>query len=321
MRKLNLIYAIRILVIALFFVSCNDFEGEQEIPSYVKVDGFEFVEIPSLNLNGPQDSSIITSAITEVAVFVSADGKQNNMGVYTLNEDGTLQLPLLNKGKCTIELEPVVRLNGMNATRAYYVFYTTASDTVVLEEGKTTFIPKKQVSYNVQTSIAKRIFFESTINPFVNAQSLDSAAECRLHILNNKDSVVYGERCGSFYSSSSKDNYKVVTKDSVVGTGNKTMMLELDYCANIPFEVGIYGQASSASQALYISSVRMNANFDAKYKPNDKRNWQKMYITLGKVWANINNQPFKLWFMPVNSANNPEGFVHIDNIKLVTVKQ
>lgn len=305
----------------MLFIRCDRLDGEQIIPAYVKVKGFDVVEDPNLGFGFIQDSSFLTSAITEVAVFITIDGRQDNMGVYTLNEDGSLDIPILKKGKCIIELEPVVRLNGMNATRAYYPFYTTIFDTVDLKEGEVVVIDKKKISYTTNTHISKRIFFEDTFNPFENGQNLDSTIACHLSVLDNRDSVAYGNRCGTFYSSSSKDNYMVVTKDSIIGTGNRVMMLELDYCANIPFEVGIYGQVSKVSQPSYISSVRMSANFNSLYKPNDKKNWQKMYITLGKVWSNINNNPFKLWFMPVNSGNNPKGFVHIDNIKLVTVSQ
>lgn len=321
MKRNSWILAICFALVVGLFASCDKYSGEQEIPSYLKIEGLELVANPNAGFGFPQDSSFLTSAITEVAVFVTADGRQDNMGVYTLGKDGTLLIPLLKKGKCVIELEPVVKLNGMNATRAYYVFYTTAKDTIELEEGKIDTIHTKTVSYTTSTSICKRIFFEDTFNPFTNAAITDSALACRMNLLSSKDSVAYGNRCGAFYSTSSKDNFKIITKDSIVGTGNKTMMLEFDYCSNIPFEVGIYGQASSAAQNYYISSVRMGANYSTLYKPNDKRNWQKMYITLGKVWANINNNPFKLWFMPVNSSNNPKGFVHVDNIKLVTVAQ
>ncbi|MBR1775306.1 MAG: hypothetical protein IJ759_07265 [Bacteroidales bacterium] len=320
MNKKNVIFTV--LAAALLFVmsSCDRFEGEQEVPSYINVKGFRLVENPNAGFSFIQDSSFLTNAITEVAVFVSDGKKQEELGVYTLKEDGSLTIPILKKGKSYIELEPVVKLNGMNATRAYYYFYSSALDTVELQEGKVTVIDTKDVYYTANTYIAKRLFFEDTFNPFENVELVDSTIECRLHMIGGTDSVAYGTKCGAFYSASSSENYKVITKDSIVGTGNKTMILELDYCSNIPFEVGIYGQASSASQPAYISSVRMAANFNPALKASDKNNWHKMYITLGKVWANINYAPFKLWFMPVNSANNPKGFVHIDNIKLVTYR-
>ncbi len=321
MKKRYITFAWIIALIAMTFASCDDFEGEQQMPSFIKIEGFNLVANPNTSFGFPQDSSFLTSDITEVALYASDGKEQKTLGIYTLGKDGTLNIPLLYKGKTYLEIRPVVRLNGMNATRTYYPFYSSILDTVDLKEGEISVISKQDISYTDNTKIEKRFFFEDTFNPFENASNIDSSAENHFVLISSSDSVRYGSKCGGFYSTSSKDNFKVISKDSISSsTRSGVMILELDYCANIPFEVGIYGKASSSSQSYYISSVRMSANFDDSYKPNDAHNWQKMYITLGKVWENINHNAFQLWFMPYNSANNPKGFVHIDNIKLVTYK-
>ncbi len=321
MKYWNLILKILLVTSIFYFASCDSFEGEQEIPSYIHIQGFNVVESTTAGFTFIQDSSFLTNEITDVWVTVTYNGKQHSLGAYAIGETGTLNIPILFKGKCVVELSPGVKYNGMNATRDYYRFYTSALDTVELKEGEIIEMGIKDVSYNNSTRIAKRIFFEDTFNPFENALDIDSNIVCRMNMIDNKDSVVYGNKCGAFYSTSSTDDFKMITKDSIVGTGNKTMVLELDYHSNIAFQVGIFGRLSSVSQPMYVSSVQMAANDNPHLRANDKRNWQKMYITLGKVWANIDNQPFKLWFMPVNTNNNPKGYVHIDNIKLVTFPQ
>jgi hypothetical protein len=111
------------------------------------------------------------------------------------------------------------------------------------------------------------------------------------------------------YMGSNSNSYKIMSKDSISCSNTSAMILELDYHCNIPFEVGIYGAASSSSAYKYISAMRLNAN-------NDK-GWQKVYIILGKVWGYLSYKPFKLYFEPKNPNNVSNGFVHIDNIKIV----
>ncbi|MDO5760871.1 MAG: hypothetical protein Q4Q06_07580, partial [Bacteroidota bacterium] len=52
------------LITLLSFSACDNFEGEQEIPSYIEVKGLKLVENPSFNYE--QQEGFLTSDITDV---------------------------------------------------------------------------------------------------------------------------------------------------------------------------------------------------------------------------------------------------------------
>lgn len=293
------------LLTSLFFASCDNFEGEQEIPSYIEFKGFKVVENPQFNYE--QQEGFLTSDITDVWVFV--DGK--NLGMYSLPKDSSgVRIPILKEGRHTIDLEPGVKYNGMAATRDYYRFYTYYTEQVDLKPGQVIDMGVKEVMYNKDRSdISFYYLFENGLSPFESIVSDTTDRNKYFSIIGN-DSVKYGNNCLAMYSTTSKDEYKILSKDSVVCSNTNAMILEIDYHSNIPFEVGIYGRISSTTtRQVYVSAMRL--------KENDAIGWRKMYIILGKVWSQISYQPFKIYFQPFNTKNITNGYIHIDNIKVI----
>ncbi len=294
-----------VCLVALFFSTCNNFENEQEIPAYIKVTELKLVENPAFNYE--QQEGFLTSEITDVWVVV--DGK--NLGTYSLPKDNSgICIPILAKGKHTIDLEPGVKYNGMAATRDYYRFYTYYTQEVDLKPGEIYDMGVKEVMYNEKMSdIEFYYLFENGLSPFESIVADTSDKKEYFSVISN-DSVKYGNNCLAMYSSSPKDNYKILSKDSVVCSNTNAMLLEIDYHSNIPFEVGIYGKISpSSSRYAYVSAMRL--------RNNENLGWRKMYIILGRVWSQISNQNFKIYFQPFNTQNIPNGYIHIDNIKVI----
>ncbi len=298
-KKLNIL----LLFASLFFLfSCSDFEQEQEIPAYIKFDGFRVVANP--NYSYEQGADFLTNEITDVWVYVD----QKYIGVYSLNKNGSsVYIPILKEGNHTIDLQPGVKYNGMAGTRDYYRFYTYHTQKYNLKQGKTIDVGTVDVMYNSDAEIEFTCFFDNGLIPFENAPitGVTDLGENNFKLINN-DSVLFGNAL-AFYSSSSSDDYKIIMKDSVASTNRNGIVLELDYHSNIPFEIGIYGKQSGYTQYRYISCMRLNENTA----------WKKMYIILGKVWSQLGYQPFRIYFQPFNTKDVANGFVHIDNIKVV----
>ncbi|MBQ9312159.1 MAG: hypothetical protein IJ213_03835 [Bacteroidales bacterium] len=303
--KKYLIIGLFIIGSALLF-SCDNFEGEQTVPAYIKVSGFNLVANP--NYEFEQDENFLTSDISDVWIYVDNE----LLGAYALPKNGdSVTIPVLAKGRHAIDFRPGIKYNGMAATREYYRFYTFVTDTLDLIPGQITRIDKKDIMYNY--TYAKFTFnygFEDSFSHFENFTELGSTNNSQPNnfILITNDSVKYGNNCLAMYSTSKEDNYKIITKDSIICTNKNGIILELDYHSNIPFEVGLYGKSSLTNNHT-VSVMRLKANED--------KGWQKMYIILGKVWGQLSYNPFKIYFQPFNVNNVPNGYIHIDNLNLI----
>ncbi len=289
-----------VLALCFLFVQCNSFSGEQEIPAYIKIEGFNLVENPDISL--PQEEGFLTSDIRDVWVYVDNE----LIGAFPL----PCSVPVLTTGKHKVDIRPGVLYNGMHATREAYPFYTTIIDTLDLVEGKEVVFTKKDIMYNAERSQFPNLY-EMFEDPYVNFELLVNAAEeaTEMPMVVDEDSVLYGNMCGAIYYNPNGKN-KYITIDSIYCTNKNGTVLEIDYHSNIPFEVGIYGKSSSASSFESVSAVRIY--------PNAEKGWQKVYILLNKVWSMLDYPTYyRFYFEAFNPDEKNNTFIHLDNIKVV----
>lgn len=292
-------YLAILLAVVSVFAGCNNFEGDQTIPAYIKIEGFDLVENP--NLSVPQNDGFLTNEIKDVWVYVD----NTFVGAFPL----PCSVPVLYEGKHKVDIRPGVLYNGMQGTREAYPFYTTIVDSLELVPGKEVKFTKREIMYNQTKCQFPNLYelFESPYTGFELADVTDDIAE-RMTVISN-DSVSYGNACGAIYFSSEGKN-KYISIDSVYCTNHNGTVLELDYHSNIPFEVGIYGKNPSSSSYQYVSAMRVI--------PNAGKGWQKMYILLNKVWSNLSYPNYyRFYFEAVNPDGKTNTFIHLDNIKIV----
>lgn len=292
-------YLAILLVVVSVFAGCNNFDGDQTIPAYIKIEGFDLVENP--NLSVPQNDGFLTNEIKDVWVYVD----NTFVGAFPL----PCSVPVLYEGKHKVDIRPGVLYNGMQGTREAYPFYTTIVDSLELVPGKEVKFTKREIMYNQTKCQFPNLYelFESPYTGFERADVTDDIAE-RMTVISN-DSVSYGNACGAIYFSSDGKN-KYISIDSVYCTNHNGTVLELDYHSNIPFEVGIYGKNPSSSSYQYVSAMRII--------PNAGKGWQKMYILLNKVWSNLSYPNYyRFYFEAVNPDGKINTFIHLDNIKIV----
>lgn len=289
-----------LLALMVLFVQCDEFKGEQEIPAYVKIEGFNLVENPELGI--PQEEDFLTSDIRDVWVYVDNDF----VGAFPL----PCSVPILKQGRHKVDIRPGVLYNGMHATREAYPFYTTIVDTLDLVPGKEIVFPRKDIMYNAEKSQFPNLY-ELFEDPYPNFQLATNAAEEteKMAMVVSSDSVRYGNACGAIYYNSNGKN-KYITIDSIYCTNKNGTVLEIDYHSNIPFEVGVYGKRTTASASEYVSAIRLN--------PNAEKGWQKVYVLLNKVWGMLDYPVYyKFYFEAFNPEEKTNTFIHIDNVKVV----
>lgn len=290
-----------ILVLIIFsfsIVSCNDFEGEQTIPAFISVKGFKLIENPDISQSSIDGFQ--TEAIKDAWVYVDNE----YIGTYSL----PCNIPVLEEGNHKIDIRPGIKLNGIAMTRTEYPFYTYYSETHNFIAGQTLTIDTINVMYRDDWSVfALSELFERPYLSFKTDglnQDSNKLAKC-----NNQDTVKWGEYCGAMYLNSNQATYRIIS-DSLYCNNYSTLILEIDYWCNIPFGIGISGKPSSASSTQYIEAMTLTAN--------ESKGWQKVYVVLGKVWSQLSYpNSFKVYLSPKKKDGVQNGWVYIDNIKII----
>ncbi|HBN06583.1 MAG TPA: hypothetical protein DD434_12460 [Bacteroidales bacterium] len=285
-------------VFSIFIVSCNEFEGDQETPSFIYIKGFNMVENPAIAQSSTDGFQ--TSAITDAWVFVD----NIYIGTYSL----PCKVPILKKGNHKIEIKPGIKLNGISLTRSDYPFYTTYINTINLREAETDTIETMDISYRDDWSVfAISELFENSFLSFKTEGLLQDTN--RLIKCNNTDTVEWGTYCGAMYLGANETTYRVIS-DSIYCNNKSTVVMEIDYWCNIPFGIGMSGKASSAAQTQYLNVMTLN--------PNAGKGWQKVYIVLGKVWSQLSYpEYFRVFLTPFKKDGVQNGWVYVDNIKII----
>lgn len=287
-----------VLIFSINLVSCNDFDGSQEIPAYINVKGFKLVENPDIAQSSVDGFE--TQDIRDAWVYVD----NVYIGTYSL----PCKIPILKEGNHKIDIRPGVKLNGIALTRTEYPFYTYYSENNNLVAGKEINIDTINVMYRSDWSVfAVTELFE---NPYLlfhtDGTSQDST---KIVKCNNQDTVKWGSYCGAMYLNSNQGTYKVIT-DSIYCNNYEVMVMEIDYLCNIPFDIGVAGRTSSASAIEYVDAMTLN--------PNSTKGWQKVYVVLGKVWSLLSYPNYlQVYLSPQKKDGVTNGWVYIDNVKII----
>ncbi|MBP1644713.1 MAG: hypothetical protein H6Q16_288 [Bacteroidetes bacterium] len=287
-----------VFVFSIFLVSCNEFEGDQQTPSFIYIKGFNVVENPAIEQSSTEGFQ--TSAITDAWVFVD----NIYIGTYSL----PCKVPILKKGNHKIEIKPGIKLNGISLTRSDYPFYTTYTNTINLKEEETDTIETMDISYRDDWSVfAISELFENSFLSFKTEGLLQDTN--RLIKCNNPDTVEWGTYCGAMYLGSDETTYRVIS-DSIYCNNKSTVIMEIDYWCNIPFGIGMAGKTSAAAQTQYLNVMTLN--------PNATKGWQKVYIVLGKVWSQLSYpEYFRVFLTPLKKDGVQNGWIYVDNIKII----
>jgi hypothetical protein len=104
LHKYSFVSIFKITLLLFLFIpllfSCNKFDGDQTIPSYIHIDKITVVDNPTLN------EGSLSNKITDAWVYVD----EELIGAFEL----PATFPVLKKGKHKISIHPGIKLNGIS---------------------------------------------------------------------------------------------------------------------------------------------------------------------------------------------------------------
>lgn len=283
---------ITIISLSAFYISCNK---PEQVPAYIYIKPF------SLKTDAATEGAN-TTKITDAWVY----SEDVLLGAFTL----PAEIPVLREGDTKITVFAGVRNNGNNASPTEYFNYVPfAVQKKLISTQTDTIFPT--TTYSKDLTFRWLEDFEGSINSLNNNVDKDDSTNVTVTSVDIK----YGKKCALFKINK---NHPIMAATSQFPfdkiPSNSRIYLELDYKADVPILVEIYGIASSSNQQLLDA-----ATF------REKSDWNKTYINFSKNITNsFTSYSFVFSAIMPKDANGQytkdNGEARIDNIKLVYPK-
>ncbi len=271
----------------LIFSACSIFDKPEEIPAYLTIN------LPTVNTDEITQGAN-THNIVDGWVYVNDEP----IGVLEL----PATIPILNKGKVSIDVFAGVKNNGFEAQRENYPFYRAYSvDTVLVAKETVTLNPTFE--YKADANFLLNEDFEG----------LDIGLDSSQFSLGNAvfNSQVVRSGVASAHIKLSEDRFyaEVVTKEKVVLPKlGQPIYCELDYNCDVDFEVRLISNNPNGS--IYRDQIII--------LKSTQGNWNKVYIDLAVPVSNSQQaDTYQLGF-ECDLINNPrEANIYLDNLKII----
>ncbi|MBP5535681.1 MAG: hypothetical protein J6X62_02695 [Bacteroidales bacterium] len=291
-------------LLAVLACGCDRFDGLQEVPAYLSVEGVRVVDDPQSSWSALYGEGFLaTQAIdaVQLSLYFENDTSEVVLGTYQL----PCKVPVLRQGTVKrLVVTPVVKQNGIAATRIAYPYYNAVTlNDIRLVPDSTTALGTVTTTVNRFTEVAWHEFFEK-IQMDV---SLDS---CVGRVTDRPDLVRTGTGSGVIHvgSGTAEVNF---WSDTTIHVADPTsyLYLEMDYRTDFNMSVGIKSPTIAGGAEQTNSAMMLYAN----------ESWQKIYINLGKVWRYHGHYPDIRLFFTVFNSDGKEGDVYLDNMKLLVI--
>lgn len=302
-----------LLLLCLLLTGCKKFEGDVTSPAWLQLDKIDVVRADSgenTRSSGWHTSDI--DAVELIALF-HGDNKETTLGVFQL----PCRVPVLFEGTADyVVARPVVKQNGISSTRIYYSFLQCDSSyDVEFKAGETTRLGTYDATSNT-TTVTVNYWGTNRIDElyFENFEPLASAirlSEDKFEWITDDPT---GACSGTGYvriptTADSEGTYLEITDSMIVNDKSKYLYLEMDYHSDVEFRIGMRCPMISGGTDYTYYAINLYPT----------QQWKKIYINLGKLWAQMNHYPeFHIVFRTLN-LNNTDGYTYIDNLKLITL--
>ena len=283
------IYTLLLVVITLF-TGCSLFDPPEEIPSYIHVKEFTLTTTTQEGTN----SHKIEDA------WVYADGQL--IGAFEL----PATIPVLAEGITNLKIYPGILADGISITREVYPFYDfhevdldltrgtidTIQPTTTYQDG-VTFVFKEDfedVGLDLSEDAAINTGIFSTVN---NSEAFESKSG----LIEIKDTtLVWRVTSGA-------------TSIMNIPGGVRHAFIELNYKADLPFDVGLITDQNGTFVDDYVGSVNDT-------KVNGVAQWNKIYFNIkDDVGFSFPYEDFHIYFQGLGDGS--EANIYIDNVKIV----
>ncbi|MDP2387967.1 MAG: hypothetical protein Q8M29_16455 [Bacteroidota bacterium] len=276
-----------------FIVACKKFSPKLDTPSYISIPSYNVIYKSTYANGGPGTTN---HKFTDVTVTVNGV----DYGIFPI----PCKVPIPASGSASVNIKPVIKVNGVASLRSEYSPIKLFDTTVVLERGKVTEVKPTFDYYATGVTFYWVEDFEITGSSLVGdtaiklqtADKFEGAKAVKIELRNGQSSCMA-------YSSST----------FALPTGGRILYLEVNYKCNQPFDVGLL----DANKNIVGGSSAGGA------KPSGA--WNKIYIFLTPVASGSPQSAYYVYFYFNNKAedfeNNGVGAnptVLIDNIKVVS---
>jgi hypothetical protein len=276
-----------IFYIILILFSCT--KNKQE-PSWIEINEWSLISNKT-NKEGELSHNFSNA-------YIEIDNK--TIGFFEL----PIKLPILESGKHSIKIYPVILNNGISASKTIYPFCIPYKIEIELNKNKTTSITP-QTSYYTDCNFWIEDFEDAGIK-----LKSDNGYEDLLSTGNEKQFLKFGNNYGRIIVSKNKPAWQGKTTTNSSLPQGKNIYLELDYLNTTNLLTGVY--ISNNSGISYNPNVTLNSQIKSNLK------WKKVYIDLRQMVSySINNSIFEQYFNVINNNSNDTSFVLLDNIKLI----
>lgn len=296
------------LIIVLVLFSCKKFKGSQEIPSYVRVEPWNFTT--NYVIYGAA-----THAITDAWLYVDGD----LLGCYELqsHNDGVYaMIPVLEQGSHKLQFYPGVKMNGIASTRIQYPFYQPYIIRRDLTPGQIDTVRPSTIYYSIDSTLMRfkmKEDFEEVNN--IKLYRPDSTW-AELHQISHRtnpnawldpNDTLNHYRSGYVHLDDSIKRF-CLTSGELIGlpTVGNYVLLELDYKCDEEFMVG-----------MYIHTLQDGIRDKELYYVRASDTWKKIYLNFSPtITDNYNADYVKFYFKGYHTVGDSTNY-YFDNLKLI----
>lgn len=285
-------------------ISCERFDGDQEIPAYLQIDTI------ALQATSAYPGITPTSKIVDAWVYVD----DWLLGDFQL----PLKIPVLKRGACKLTVYPGILANEQSMQRRGYAFYTNYEATIFFAEDSVTHIKE------IKTNINSKAYFNmnetfgdvniafDTISTYNRTAGIERVTTAELGLENR----LYGEYVGSMTLTEDKPGCMILSKEKFDGDDmpkSQDLIVEVDYCCNNEFTFGLQ----------YIYQGR-NERYDMLILGAQKKmEWTKGYINIAPRITELRSAgatDFQIYFATDLGSGEESAQLYFDNIRIVRNK-
>ncbi|HRC67873.1 MAG TPA: hypothetical protein PK976_08020, partial [Bacteroidales bacterium] len=279
------------------FLSCEDFEGEQTIPAYLKIDSI------ALKIVSPSQGSA-SSKITDAWVYID----EQLIGAFEL----PATIPLLYTGKHRLTIIPGIRMDGMVQLRAYYPLYNQIRREIFLSPDSVTIIKGNLINgkNTIYTTYKDLVQFSWSENFEDENLALDTTKKSNVNFMltpEDDPATFEGLHSGKIILTLTDTIFEAMTSEAIsLPRNGSPVFLEMNYRCTNTFTFGIIALGSDQ----YIQSPILDLNPSAS--------WNKIYINLApNVSSSDDALKFKLFWGAMLDIGQEQTEIYFDNMKLV----
>lgn len=278
-----------LLSVSLIFAlsGCNLINPEEDVPTYIRVDSFQYNSLPTF----PATTS---HKISSIYVY----DENSLMGVWEL----PALIPVLNKdGGKKLLLLPGVDYNGIKGQQTAYPFFSGDTITLAPQPGHIT----EYVAQTRYLTNAKMLWSEHF--ELSNKMSEKLSGDTAIVPVTGAEYVFEGSRSGGVFLTGSGQSSESISVDGFAIDYRKETYLELNYKNSVPIQIGLMTTLYSTGEPYY--------EYILGLKPSDT--WKKIYVDLRNFAGNYTGAQYRL-VLRVRDEDGAAGYALFDNLQVVS---